>query len=139
MKHQLYREEQFSCDLQTTWSFFSNPYNLAKITPEDMGFEVVSRPPKDEIFEGLIIDYIVSPILKVPLKWKTRITQVNPMKSFTDFQLKGPYKLWHHEHQFIPNEKGVLMKDKITYELPLGFYRQLGASIFRKIKTKLYF
>ena len=135
MKHELYREQQLNCDLQTAWDFFSSPMNLPKITPKDMAFTVLSEQKTNKIFEGMIIDYTVSPLLGIPLKWKTRITSVIPNKSFTDFQEKGPYKLWNHHHAFIANEKGVLMIDKVDYELPLGILGSVAHSLF--VKNKL--
>src|SRR5690554_7347327 len=116
MRYQLFREQQLFCDLDTAWNFFSNPNNLSKITPKDMGFTVLSQPDSDKIYEGMLIDYTVSPILRIPLSWQTRITQVDWNKSFTDFQQKGPYKYWNHFHEFIPNNKGVLMRDTRSEE-----------------------
>ena len=92
MRYRLYKEQQIQCDLASAWEFFSNPFNLSKITPLDMGFVVKSEIKDKEIYEGMEIDYVVSPVLGIPMKWKTRITQVDDQKSFTDFQLKGPYK-----------------------------------------------
>ncbi|MCZ2394899.1 MAG: SRPBCC family protein [Chitinophagales bacterium] len=139
MKHELYREQQLNCDLQTTWDFFSSPMNLPKITPKDMAFNVLSEQKTNKIFEGMIIDYTVSPLLGIPLKWKTRITSVIPNKSFTDFQEKGPYKLWNHHHEFIPNEKGVLMIDKVDYELPFGLLGNIAHALFVKKKLEKIF
>lgn len=139
MRHQLYREQQLNCDLQTAWDFFSSPMNLPKITPKDMAFTVLSEQKTNTIFEGMIIDYTVSPLLGIPLKWKTRITEVIPKKSFTDFQEKGPYKLWNHRHEFIPNEKGVFMIDKVDYELPFGLLGNLAHALFVKKKLEKIF
>lgn len=139
MKHELYREQQLNCDLQTAWEFFSSPMNLSKITPKDMAFTVLSEQKTNKIFEGMIIDYTVSPLLGIPLKWKTRITSVIPNKSFTDFQEKGPYKLWNHHHEFIPNEKGVFMIDKVDYELPFGLLGNIAHALFVKKKLEKIF
>lgn len=139
MKHELYREQQLNCDLQTAWDFFSSPMNLPKITPKDMAFTVLSEQKTNKIFEGMIIDYTVSPLLGIPLKWKTRIISVIPNKSFTDFQEKGPYKLWNHHHEFIPNEKGVLMIDKVDYELPFGLLGNIAHALFVKKKLEKIF
>lgn len=135
MRYQLYREQQLNCDMETAWSFFSSPKNLSKITPKEMNFKVLTEYDNTQIFEGMIIDYTVSPLLHIPLKWRTRITQVEWNKSFTDFQEKGPYKYWNHFHEFIPNESGILMKDTVNYELPLGLLGTLAHSIF--VKNKL--
>lgn len=135
MRYQLHRTQQLYCDIETAWHFFSSPMNLAKITPPDMRFTV--KPPYQTmpIFEGMTIDYTVSPLFQIPLKWKTRITQVSELKSFTDFQEEGPYKYWNHFHEFIPNTTGVLMKDTVDYELPMGI---LGDVVHKVIvKNKL--
>lgn len=134
MKYQLSREQQLYCDIDTAWSFFSSPNNLSKITPKDMGFTVLSKDIQPEIFEVMFIDYTVSPILGIPLKWQTKITQVDKNKSFTDFQEKGPYKYWNHFHEFIPNSQGVLMKDTVDYELPMGFLGKIAHQAFVKKK-----
>jgi ligand-binding SRPBCC domain-containing protein len=134
MKYQLYREQQLHCDIETAWHFFSSPMNLSKITPKDMGFTVLSDYNNEQIFEGMIINYTVSPLLNIPLKWRTRISQVQLNKSFTDFQEKGPYKYWKHFHEFIPNKDGVLIKDTVDYELPFGILGNIAHSIFVKKK-----
>ena len=139
MPNKLYREQQLNCDLATAWSFFSNPLNLAGITPEDMGFVVLSEINDANIYEGMEIDYKVSPLWGIPMKWKTRITMVDFQKSFTDFQEKGPYKLWNHRHDFIPNAQGVLMKDTVDYEMPWGVLGDIAHRILIKRKLEEIF
>lgn len=51
-------------------------------------------------------------------------------KSFTDFQERGPYKYWNYFHEFIPNKDGVLIRDKVYHELPLGMLGNLAHQIF---------
>ena len=136
MVHRLYREQQINCDIDTAWKFFSAANNLSVITPPEMNFIVRTKLEKDEIFEGMIIDYTVSPLMNIPMKWQTEITQVDLRKSFTDFQKKGPYKLWNHFHEFVENENGVLIKDTVTYELPMGFLGELAHSLFVKKKLE---
>ena len=139
MIHQLKREQQLNCDIETAWKFFSSANNLSKITPKDMNFIVRTKMESDEIYEGMIIDYYVSPLLGIKMDWQTKITQVNYLRSFTDFQNKGPYKLWNHFHEFIPNEKGVLIKDTVDYELPMGFLGEIAHNLFVKSKLENIF
>lgn len=139
MKHQLYREQQLNRDIETAWEFFSSPYNLAQITPKEMGFVVHTDVGNQAIFEGMEIEYTVSPLLKIPLKWRTKITEVTFQKSFTDFQEKGPYKLWNHFHEFFPNKEGVLMKDTVDYELPFGFLGDITHALLVKKKLESIF
>lgn len=139
MKYRLYREQQLNCDIETAWKFFSSANNLSEITPKDMNFVVRSKFENDEIYKGMIIDYYVSPLLGIPLGWQTEIVQVDFQRSFTDFQKKGPYKLWNHHHEFITNEKGVLMKDTVDYELPFGFLGDWVHQLLVKKKLKRIF
>lgn len=139
MKHTLFREQQLNCDLATAWKFFSSANNLSEITPKDMGFIVLTEMEDDEIYEGMIIDYYVSPLFGIKMKWQTEITHVDFQKSFIDFQKKGPYKLWNHHHEFIPNKEGVLMRDTIEYELPMGFLGEIAHRLFVKKKLEHLF
>lgn len=139
MMYRLYREQQLNCSIETAWAFFSSPHNLSEITPESMNFVVLSPFQDEPIFKGMEIDYKVSPLLGIPMKWKTIISQVEDYKSFTDFQKKGPYKYWNHFHEFISNDHGVLMKDTVDYELPFGILGRITHSLFIKEKLKSIF
>ena len=139
MRFQLYREQQINSDIDTTWSFFSSPMNLSKITPKNMGFKVISDLSNKYIYEGMMIEYIVSPVLYIPLKWVTRIIQVEKHSSFTDIQEKGPYKYWKHFHEFVPNENGVIIRDTIDYELPFRLLGQIANNVFVRKKLENIF
>ncbi len=139
MIHQLYREQQLNCTIDEAWRFFSSANNLSKITPKEMNFIVRTKLSDDNIYKGMIIDYFVSPMMNIKMSWQTEITEVDFQKSFTDFQKKGPYKLWNHRHDFIENENGVLMKDTVDYELPLGFLGEIAHSLFVKKKLEHIF
>ncbi|MCD0478182.1 SRPBCC family protein [Chryseobacterium sp. LC2016-29] len=139
MIHQLQRQQQLNCDIKTAWKFFSSANNLSEITPKDMNFVVRTQLSDYEMYEGMLIDYYVSPLLGIKLKWQTEITEVNFEKSFTDFQKKGPFKLWNHFHEFIMNDKGVLMMDTVSYELPFGFLGEIAHSVMVKKKLEHIF
>ncbi|AZA92812.1 hypothetical protein D1631_14130 [Chryseobacterium nematophagum] len=139
MIYTIYRKQQLNCGIEEAWKFFSSANNLSIITPPDMNFTVLTKMENDEIFEGMIIDYYVSPILGIKMKWKTEITQVKFGNSFTDFQKEGPYKLWNHRHEFIANDKGVFMKDLVKYELPFGFLGDLAHKLFVRKKIEHIF
>ena len=139
MRYQLKREQQLQCDIETAWKFFCSPQNLSRITPKEMNFVVLTKLSDSEIYPGMEIEYTVSPLFHIPLKWKTRITQVDFHKSFTDLQEKGPYKYWKHFHEFFPDEKGVLMKDTVDYELPFGILGALAHGLLVKKKLNNIF
>lgn len=104
-------------EIEEAWKFFSNPNNLAVITPEWLNFNVTSNLP-DKMYAGMIVSYKVHPVLGIPLNWVTEITQVKEPFYFVDEQRFGPYKLWHHQHHFKETETGVEMTDIVNYALP---------------------
>ncbi len=103
-----------------------------------MGFIVRTELP-DKMYEGLMIEYTVRPILGIPMNWITEIKTVKNHSFFVDEQRKGPYRIWHHEHHFKEVEGGVEMTDIVSYELPLGFLGRLMHPILVKNKLKEIF
>ncbi len=114
-------------DISRCWSFFSDPANLANITPPSMKFIIKYPNPVPEMYQGMIIKYTVSPLFKMPVEWITEITEVSKPNYFVDNQVKGPYRVWHHQHFFEEVEEGVKITDIVTYKLPLGFFGDLFA------------
>ena len=125
--------------LSTAWDFFSSPKNLSRITPPEMGFQILSELPEGPIYKGLQIDYRVKPLLGIPMHWKTEIGETDSVSFFTDTQLKGPYKKWEHTHTFVATDKGVWMTDVVVYELPFGFIGKWAHSLFIRKKIEQIF
>lgn len=126
--------------LTEAWDFFSSPLNLAKITPEDMAFEVTSDLKQlTKMYPGMIITYKVSPITGIKLNWMTEITQVKPQEYFIDEQRFGPYQFWHHQHHFKAIEGGVEMNDILTYGLPMGIFGKIANSLYVSNKLQQIF
>jgi ligand-binding SRPBCC domain-containing protein len=136
--YQLKRTQFVNTDLETCWKFFSAPSNLQKITPEYMGFEVLTEVPH-EMYEGLMISYTVRPLFGIPMNWVTEITHVKDRTFFVDEQRKGPYKIWHHEHHFKAVEGGVEMTDIVSYEVPFGIFGKLAHPLIVRKKLEEIF
>lgn len=114
------------------WHFFSNPANLQEITPQHLGFKIISKHHGNTMYQGQIIEYKVSPLLGIPLYWMTEITHVVPEQFFVDEQRFGPYTLWHHQHHFKSINGGVEMTDIVHYKLPLWFLGDIAHTLFVK-------
>ncbi len=135
-----FKSEQFlKTDIATAWDFFSSAKNLARITPPDMAFKIHTKLDNTEVYEGMIIDYTVSPLLGIPLKWQTEICHVDKPNLFTDRQLKGPYEIWEHTHRFVEKDNGILMQDEVKYKLPLGIIGEIAHKFVVKEKIKKIF
>ena len=137
--YQFKQTQKIPAELGEVWDFISSPQNLKKITPAYMGFDVTSEELPSKMYAGMIIMYIVKPILGIPMKWMTEISQVRELEYFVDEQRSGPYTLWHHQHFIEPIEGGVLMTDIITYIPPFGFIGAIANSIIIKKQLKTIF
>ncbi|TAH40445.1 MAG: hypothetical protein EYC69_11600 [Bacteroidetes bacterium] len=137
--YKLLREQFLPISVDKAWDFFSSPANLARITPPGMGFKIISGADDPVMKEGQIIEYIVKPLFRIPLRWKTKILDVNKPASFKDIQLAGPYTNWEHRHRFIPVEGGVRMQDEVYYTLPFGILGRFMHRLFIRKKIESIF
>ena len=127
--------QHINASIEECWVFFSSPKNLQKITPNTMGFQITDFDGKN-MYAGQIIQYKISPLAGLKLRWTTEITIVKQNSYFVDEQRFGPYALWHHKHFFEPSENGTKMTDIIHYALPLGFIGRIMNALVVKNKLK---
>ncbi len=116
--HILKKEQFVARPIEEVFAFFDRPENLAKITPDSLGFKILTPQPL-KMKAGAIIDYTVRPFL-FDMHWRTYISSYDPPHSFVDEQLEGPYKFWHHTHTFESVEGGTMVRDEVRYALPFG-------------------
>jgi len=126
----LAREQIIPRKLSEVFAFFSDATNLERLTPPFLRFRVVTPAPID-IREGTLIDYRLS-LFGIPFSWRTRIEVFEPEVRFIDFQLKGPYQLWRHLHEFESVDEGraTRMRDRVDYAVPLGPLGGIARALF---------
>jgi len=137
--YQIKRKQILPIPIAKAWDFFCDPENLKLITPPYLSYKMLSRSDAGEMYPGMILSYKVSPVLNIDIKWATEITQVKEQKYFIDNQIKGPYKIWHHEHHFKEIENGTEMRDILYYEMPYGILGKLIHKIFIRKRVKKIF
>ena len=136
--YNLQSKQKLPISVNKAWDFLSSPINLKTITPEYMGFNILSGADR-KMYPGQIVQYIVTPLFGIKTKWVTEITHVQENKYFVDEQRFGPYALWHHKHFIRPIDGGVEMEDIIDYKIPFGLIGQLVHPIIIKPKLKEIF
>ena len=115
----LERRQVLPLPLEDLFPFFAEAHNLQRITPDWLRFEVLTPDPV-EMKVGALIDYGLR-WRGLPIRWRTEIAAWEPPHRFVDRQIRGPYRLWHHEHLFEQTPEGTLAIDVVDYRAPLAF------------------
>ena len=116
-KSLLERTQLLRRPIDDIFEFFSDPRNLAAITPPWLRFRIVSAPKRVE--SGALIRYRIR-LKGVSVQWLTEITDWQPPRSFTDVQRAGPYRIWEHTHRLAPVGAETEMYDHVLYLVPGG-------------------
>ncbi|OED35057.1 hypothetical protein AB834_05350 [PVC group bacterium (ex Bugula neritina AB1)] len=114
------RKQLVQTNSNDIFDFFSNPLNLYQLTPPQYYLEIKNQHPV-KLHKNLEIVFKVK-ISRIPLTWVSEIIDWNPkQKSFTEKQIKGPFKHWVHKHTIHEVNKNMTeIIDNIEYSLPYG-------------------
>jgi ligand-binding SRPBCC domain-containing protein len=145
--------------VQRVFAFFSNPQNLPCLMPPEAQMRMdrlqliqpaplrngnaVSGEPAAGV--GSIITTSFRPFSVLPLRreWIAAITEFEWNHHFADVQQKGPFKRWHHLHEFLPEARnglgGTLVRDKIEYEVGFGPLDAIANLLFVERKMRHIF
>jgi ligand-binding SRPBCC domain-containing protein len=110
--------------IQEVFAFFSDAGNLETLTPPFLNFHVITPQPIP-MAAGTRIQYRLK-IHGIPIRWESEISVWEPPYRFVDEQLRGPYRLWHHEHTFAERDGRTAVHDHVTYAV-------FGGAIINKL------
>lgn len=119
--------------------FFASAENLGVITPPELRFEILNESPID-MGVGSRIDYRIR-LHGMPMTWRTLIERWEPPQLFEDIQLRGPYRMWRHRHQFdeVGEGEATRMVDTVWYRLPvLGPFNALVHPLVRRQLDRIF-
>lgn len=148
MSSHLLFEQWVPFPVERVFAFFSNPENLPRIMPPSTRTQLIELkriPPStpaagaaSEMAAGvgstIVTSFQVFPFLPIRARWVARILEFEWNHHFTDMQDQGPFKNWHHRHEFLPETRdgvaGTLVRDVIDYEIGFGFLGQIANAMF---------
>jgi ligand-binding SRPBCC domain-containing protein len=114
------------------FAFFADATNLQRITPPELGFEIVTPLPI-HLHEGTRLEYRLH-LFGIPFAWQSEIRRWHPPEEFVDTQLRGPYKHWVHTHRFWEEHGATIIEDEVQYALP---YWPLGELVYLPVRLQL--
>ena len=135
--HRLRTVQQLPVPPEQVWDFFVSPKNLARVASPQLDFQMTNEP-LDPLRPGSLLTYRLRPLFGVPLTWMTEIRHMEPPHYFVDEQRFGPYKLWHHQHDFRPIEGGTEVVDDLHYALPLSPLGELAHGLVRRRLEEIF-
>lgn len=136
--HLLEREQHIERSIEQVFDFYGEARNLERITPPWLGFEVTTPGPI-EMGVGTLIEYRLR-LHRVPVRWRTRIEVWEPPRRFVDVQVRGPYSLWEHTHEFENDgARATIIRDRVRYSIPFGPLGQLAErSLVRRDLERIF-
>lgn len=132
------RRTRVAAPLSEVWPFHSRLGGLTAITPAWMHMRVerVVGPEGepltegDELRPGTRLHISIRPFGVGPRqRWTSRIVERGESEGrahFRDEMADGPFRRWHHTHQFFGDGDETVILDRVEYELPFG---RLGAAV----------
>ena len=82
----------------------------------------------------IVTSFRVFPLFPLRAQWIARITEFEWNHHFADVQDKGPFKSWHHRHEFVGESRGgvegTLVRDLIDYEVGFSFIGAIANALF---------
>lgn len=126
--HVIEREQIVERPLEEVFAFYSEARNLERLTPDWLSFQVLTPAPI-EMRAGSRIEYRLR-LHGFPVRWVSQIEVWEPGRCFVDRQVRGPYREWHHRHEFEASGSGTTVRDRVRYEMPFGALGELSRRLF---------
>jgi ligand-binding SRPBCC domain-containing protein len=108
---------------ERVFQFHQQPDALSLLTPPWERAEVIQSANISNVGSRAIVQIDVLGLFKK--KWIAEHTVYDPPNLFEDIQIEGPFTSWRHRHIVERHPDGALLRDEISYELPLGFVGRL--------------
>ncbi|HMO95850.1 MAG TPA: SRPBCC family protein [Tepidiformaceae bacterium] len=105
---------------ETLYEFHTDPANLAAISPPWPPFTMISDSQPSEVGGIQVFRLGSGPLATV---WEARIRRLEPGRLVEDTLESGPFRAWRHQHQFLPEGDGAILKDVVAFRFfptPLG-------------------
>jgi ligand-binding SRPBCC domain-containing protein len=146
-------EQWIPAPLEKVFEFFGDPMNLPRIMPAWMRVRieeitiVASRGFSSARFAGegtrFLASYRALPFLPMRIRSEVQIVGFGLNEFFADVQSEGPFRSWHHRHEFAAENRngisGTRLRDRIEYEIGYGPIGSMVNALFIAPQTRRTF
>jgi ligand-binding SRPBCC domain-containing protein len=144
MVHRFQFEQWVPAPLENVFRFLADPNNLPLLMPPWMQVRLeIQRIVSPDLAAGdrcartgsvLTASYRTTPFLPFRITSEARITGFGWNEYFEDIQGRGPFKTWHHRHDFLRDRRngadGTIVRDNIEYDPGFGLLGSVANSLF---------
>ncbi len=133
--------------IEKIFLFFANPENLPRIMPPETDTRLTDLrlvpPPKKMttnigplagVGSEIVTSFRMLPFLPFRTRWTALITEFEWNHHFADIQKSGPFRQFHHRHEFEAQARdgvqGTTVRDVIEYEAGFGFLGTFAEKLF---------
>jgi ligand-binding SRPBCC domain-containing protein len=152
MSYHFRAEQWVPVPIEKVFRFFADPGNLPRLMPPWMDVEllqvnivpppgmepitatVTDRAPLAGVGSELVASYRAIPLLPFRITSVALITEFVMHQYFADVQKEGPFRMWHHRHQFATTIRngvnGTVLQDIVEYEVGYGVLGVVAQKFF---------
>lgn len=140
-------EQWVPAEIGRVFAFFANPKNLPRIMPPEAEtrLENITLVPSVKngtsnlgSFAGagseIVTSFRLLPFFPFRTHWTAVITEFEWNHSFSDLQKSGPFRSFHHRHEFQSQMRegrnGTIVRDILQYDLGFGFLGACAEKLF---------
>lgn len=124
-------ESRIRATPQAVYAFHDRDDIFARLIPPWQKVRVVSRQGRLEAGARVELRIYAGPFY---VTWIALHTECEPDRLFVDEQERGPFQYWRHRHVFVPDSGGCLLRDEVTYSLPLRLELVVGWLLDRELR-----
>ena len=131
------KETRIAASPEAVFQFHERPDALPLLIPpwEKVTVEV----PPTSLAKGTQV-ILVNRMGPLKLRWVAEHTAYDPPRMFMDVQKSGPFHKWEHKHLVLADgTTGAILRDEVTYELPMGILGRIFGGWFARSKIEKMF
>ncbi|MEK8024345.1 MAG: SRPBCC family protein [Candidatus Hydrogenedentota bacterium] len=129
-------ERVFAVPRTQLFAFHENPDNLALLLRGWTAFRMIANDGHIRVGSITRVEERIGPV-RVAMTFEHFVYE--PPSRFGERQIRGPFAMFEHIHEFLPAESGTILRDRIDVRLPWYLGGSLTVKLFVAPKLRRFF